>query len=147
MQKSLVPTLLGRPMRGEPGRAAAHDGADDGDDLDIVDGGRRAIEADIGRKWRLHARLALLALEAFEQCRLLAADIGAGAMMDVEVEVPAVDVVLADEARFIGLIDRGLQTLALADEFAAHIDVADIGGHRGAGDAGSLRRADADRGA
>ena len=50
--------------------------------------------------------MALLALQAFEQRRLLAADIGAGAVMDVDVEVPAVHVVLADQARLIGLVDR-----------------------------------------
>ena len=51
-------------------------------DLDVVDRGRAAIEADIGRERRLQPRLALLAFEAFEQRRLLAADIGAGAVMD-----------------------------------------------------------------
>ncbi len=66
-------------------------------DLDIVDRGRAAIEADIGREWRLQPRLALLALEAFEQRCLFAADIGAGAVMDVDVEVLAVVVVLADQ--------------------------------------------------
>ena len=68
--------------------------------------------------------MALLAFEAFEQRRFFAADIGAGAVMDVDVEIPAVDIVLADELGLIGLIDRRLQPLALADEFAADIDVA-----------------------
>ena len=53
--------------------------------------------------------MALLALEAFEQRRLLAADIGAGAVVDDEVEVPAVDVVLADQPGLVGLVDRRLQ--------------------------------------
>ena len=43
------------------------------------------------------------------------------------------DIVLANEAGFIGLIDGGLEMLALADEFAAHIDVAHIAGHGRAG--------------
>ena len=55
-------------------------------------------------------------------------------MVDIEIEVPAMDVVLADEPRLIGLVDRGLEPLALADEFAAHIDIADMGAHGGAGD-------------
>ena len=123
-----------RPAEGrEPGGAAAQDGRRHGDRLDIVDGGRAAIEADIGREWRLQARLALLALEAFEQRRLLAADIGAGAVMDVDVEIVAVDVVLADQPGLIGLVDGALQRLALADELAAHIDV---GGDRAHGEAG-----------
>ena len=53
--------------------------------------------------------------------------------MDVEVERPAVDVVLADQPRLIGLVDRGLQALALADEFAADVDVAGVRGHGRAG--------------
>ena len=51
----------------EPGGATAQDGAADGDGFHVVDGGRRAIEADVGREWRLHAGLALLAFEAFEK--------------------------------------------------------------------------------
>ena len=117
----------------EPGGATAQDCAADGDGFHIVDGGRRAIEADVGREWRLHAGLALLAFEAFEQGGFFAADIGAGAMVHVEIEIPAMDIVLADEAGLIGLVDGGLQVFALADEFAAHIDVADVAGHGRAG--------------
>ena len=36
--------------------------------------------------------------------------------------------------RLIGLVDRGLQALALADEFAAHIDVAGVRPHGETGD-------------
>ncbi len=54
--------------------------------------------------------------------------------MDVDVEIVAVDVVLADQLGLIGLIDRGLQALALTDEFAAHIDVGRDRAHREAGD-------------
>jgi hypothetical protein len=95
-QNSLVPTLLAAEGR-EPGRAAPQDGRRDRDRLDVVDRGRAAVEAHIRRERRLQARLALLALEAFEQRGFLAADIGAGAVMDVDVEIPAVDVVLADQ--------------------------------------------------
>ena len=116
--------VVGPADAGEPGRAAAHDVGHDRDRFHVVDGGRAAIEPDIGRERRLEPRLALLAFQAFEQRGFLAADIGAGAVMDDEVEIPAVDVVLADQLRLIGLIDRRLQVLALADEFAAHIDVA-----------------------
>ena len=58
--------------------------------------------------------------------------------MDVEIEVPAVDVVLADQLGFIGLVDRGLQALALKDELAAHIDVAGVGAHGEGGDQATL---------
>ena len=105
--------IVGRAEAREPGRAAAQDGRRDGDRLDVVDRRRAAIEADIGRERRLHPRHALLALERLEHRGLFAADIGAGAVMDVEIERPAVDVVLADQPGLIGLVDRRLQTLAL----------------------------------
>src|ERR1700722_4022071 len=59
-------------------------------------------------------------------------------MRHVEVERPAVDVVLADQLGLIGLIDRGLKMLALADELAAHIDVAGMRAHREACDQTAL---------
>ena len=126
--------IVGPADAGEPGRAAPHDVGHLRDGLDIVDGGRAAIEAHIGRERRLQPRLALLAFEAFEQRRLLAADVGAGAVMHDDVEIPAVDVVLADQLGVIGLVDRGLDALALADEFAADIDVAVVRRHGEAGD-------------
>ena len=58
--------------------------------------------------------------------------------MHDEVEIQAVDVVLADQLGVIGLIDRGLQPLALADEFAADIDVAGMRAHGAAGDQAAL---------
>src|SRR3984893_18647176 len=62
----------------------------------------------------------------------------AGAVGHVEVERPAVDIVLADEFGLIGLVDGGLQMLAFADEFAAYIDVAGMGPHREARDQAAL---------
>ena len=135
---SLVPVLLGLPMPGEPRRAAAQDVARHRDEFDVVDRGRRAVEAGVGRERRLQARLALLALEAFQQRGLLAADVGAGAVMDEEVEVPAVDVVLADQLGLIGLGDRRLEPLALADELAAHVGVAGVRAHREGGEQRAL---------
>ena len=54
-------------------------------------------------------------------------------MGHVEIEIPAMDIVLANEAGLIGLVDGGLEVFALADEFAAHIDVAHVAGHGRAG--------------
>ena len=82
MQNSLVPVLLGRPMpanQAAPRRKMSGTTAIDSTLLTVVGA---AIEADIGRERRLQPRLALLAFEAFEQRRFLAADIGAGAVMD-----------------------------------------------------------------
>src|SRR5262249_42210642 len=67
-----------------------------------------------------------------------AADIGAGAVVDVEIERIAVDVVLADELGLIGLVDRSLQPLALPDELAADIDVSRMRTHREARDHAAL---------
>src|SRR5262249_42543881 len=76
--------------------------------------------------------LALLALEAFEQRRLLAADVGAGAVVhDHVVIVARAAGVLAEQPRLVGLIDGGLQTLLLSNEFATHIDVTRARAHRG----------------
>ena len=125
--------IVGAADAGEPAGAATQDVRRHRDRLDVVHGGRAAIQADIGRERRLQARLALLAFQAFEQRGFLAADIGASAVGDIELEREAVDVVLADQSRRIGLVDRRLQVLALADEFTADIDVADMGAHRAAG--------------
>ena len=122
--------IVGPADRGKPRSTAPQDVGRDRDGLDVVDRGRAAIEADIGREWRFQPRLALLAFEAFQQRGLFATDIGAGAVRDIDVERPAVDIVLADQLRIIGLIDRGLQMLPLADELAAHIDVAGMRVHR-----------------
>src|SRR5690606_14764514 len=124
-----------RPPEGrEPRRAAPQYGRRNRDRLDIVDCRRTAVETDIGRKWRLQPRLSLLALQALQQGRSLAADIGAGTVVDVDVEVVAAGVAGADEPGLIGLVDGALQGFALADEFAAHIDVGGDGAHGEAGD-------------
>src|SRR4029077_15752076 len=88
-----------------------------------------AVETNIGREWWLQPRLALFAFETFQKRGFFAADIGAGTMMNVEIEVPAVDIVLADQLGVIGLVNRRLYALALADEFATHVNVADVCPH------------------
>ncbi len=50
-------------------------------------------------------------------------------MMDVEVERPAVNIVLADETGLVGLLDCGLEICALLDEFAAHVNVGCVRAH------------------
>ena len=59
-------------------------------------------------------------------------------MGDEEVEVPAVDVALADQLGLVGLPDGGLQALALMDVLAADVDVAGVGPDSVAGDQGAL---------
>ena len=100
--------VVGLAEPGEPGRPAPQDVRHGGDGFDVVDGCRRAPQARIGGEGRFQARLALLAFEAFELGCFLAADVSAGAVVDIKVEVPAVDVVLADEPGLISLVDGGL---------------------------------------
>ena len=53
--------------------------------------------------------------------------------MQVDLEIPAMNIVLADQLGCIGLVDGGLQALTLADIFASDIDVADGRAHRETG--------------
>src|SRR5262245_61519712 len=88
--------VVGSAERCEPGCAAAQDIGHDGDGLDIVDGGWRAVEADIGREWRLEPRQALLDFETFEQGCLFAANLSSRPMAKIGIEIPAIEIVLAD---------------------------------------------------
>ena len=116
MQKSLVPVLFGRPMPANQAAPRRRMVGATRDRLDVVHRRRAAIEAGAGRERRLQPRHALLALEAFEQRGLLAADIGAGAAMDVEIEVPARAAgVLAQQAGVVGLAG------SLRSEFCASL--------------------------
>ena len=126
--------IVGAADTREPFGAAAQDGGRHRDALDIVDRGGTAIEPDIGGEWRLQPRLALLAFQRFQQRCFLAANVSARAVMDIEIEIPAMDIVLANQVGGIGFVHRALQRLALADEFAPHIDVAGMRPHREAGD-------------
>ena len=100
----------GRAVGADPGERLAaleHDERHVGQRLDVVDDGRLAEQADLDRERRLVARLAALALDRFEERRLLAADVGAGAApeLDVEGEARAEDVA-AEEAGGARRLDR-----------------------------------------
>src|ERR1700733_9909513 len=126
--------VLGPADAGEPGAAAAQDGRHHGDALDVVDRGRAAVKADAGGERRLQARLALLALERFQERGLLAADIGAGAAMEIDFEIEARAArVRADQLCVIGLVDCGLEIDGLVVELAADIDVTGMRTHRARG--------------
>jgi hypothetical protein len=81
--------VLGVADAREPGCAAPKDGRDNRDALDVVDRRRAAVEAGARGERRLQARLALLALQAFEHRRLFAADVGARAAVDEAIEIVA----------------------------------------------------------
>ncbi len=65
------------------------DAATAGERLDVVDDGRLADEPGVHRERRPVARLAAVAFERFDERRLLAADVGAGAHPDLDVEIEA----------------------------------------------------------
>ena len=92
--------------------------------LDVVDDGRRLVEAHDGRKpRRLVARVPPLALEALEEGRLLATDVGAGPRVDDEVdrEARAQDVA-ADRPEGVRLVEGGGHALEPEGELTAHED-------------------------
>ena len=114
--------IVGATKGGEPIRPAPQDRWHNGDGFDIVHRRRTSVQTRTRRERRLHPGHALLAFKAFQQGGLFAADIGAGAMVDDDVEVPAVDVVLADEARLIGLVEgtRTVIELPAGEAFGDH---------------------------
>ena len=84
--------------------------------LDVVDDGRRGVEALDGRERRLRARLAALALERLEQRRLLAADVCAGAAVHEDRDVTA------DVGPVLELLERGDEDLVRPRVLAADVD-------------------------
>ena len=75
-----------RAHRLEPRHAAIDDVLHAGQRLDVIDHGGLAEQPFDGGKRRLDPRPGPLALDALDQARLLAADIGRGAAVDVHVE-------------------------------------------------------------
>ena len=98
---------------GEPGRALRHDRGDVVPGLDVVDVGRLAPQALLGREGRARPGPPRLALERGDERRLLAAHEGARALHELEVErePPAEDVV-AEDAVGAGLVDRVLECVS-----------------------------------
>ena len=135
-----APVVLA-PERREPVRAAPQDRRRDRDRLDVGDGRRAAVEPDVGRERRLEPRLALLALERLDQRRLLAADVGAGAPVHVDVEVdPGAAGVFSQEPLGVRLGDGPLQREALVDVLPADVDVGRPGSHGRPGDEAAVFR-------
>src|SRR5262249_54771382 len=101
--------LLGAVAR-EPLRPAVQYERHANQRLHVVDDGRAVVEAGHRREGRLQARLPALALQRLDERRLLAALVGAGAGVHVDLEVvPGAQDVLAQEAGRPGLLDRHLQ--------------------------------------
>jgi len=110
-------TLKAWPVQDDPG--------DVREGLDVVDAGGAAPQALVGGERRAHPRHAALALDGPDERGLLAADEGAGALLelDVELEVGAVDLV-AQQVPLLGLLDGDVQPLDGLGVLGAAVDVA-----------------------
>ena len=98
-EKILVPLDVSVPMAGEGVGAVGDDPRHGGVGLDVVEVGRLAPEAVGDRADVLAARHAAMALDGGRERRRLAADEGAGALVDAQVEVPAgAEDVVAEQA-------------------------------------------------
>ena len=113
MQNTLVPALFSRPKlenhvaprRKIVGAAAMR--------LNVVHGGRAAIQASHSREWRFQAWLALLAFQAFDQRGFFTTNIGASAPMQIQVEViSGAAGILADQSSVIGFRDGRIDDFA-----------------------------------
>jgi hypothetical protein len=85
-----VPVLFGVPSLGVFRAAHLEDVLHVAEGLDVVDDGRAHVEAERGGEIRrLDARIGALAFERLDQAGLLAADVGAGAAVHVDLAVEA----------------------------------------------------------
>ncbi|OPZ46054.1 MAG: hypothetical protein BWY94_00921 [Actinobacteria bacterium ADurb.BinA094] len=112
--------VLGGAVGDDPGHV--------GPGLDVVDVGGAAPEAGDGGEGRTGARHAALALDRGDQRGLLAADEGAGAELEVQVELPArTEDVASQEPALLGIGDRLGEALDGQRVLGAHVDVALVG--------------------
>ena len=103
-EKILVPPLFGRPSSQEGLAAVDDDPGHRREGLGVVDRGGLAVQAVARRERRLEARQPLLAFQRFQQRGFLAADVGAVAVVGVQVEAELrAEDVLAEIARRVGL--------------------------------------------
>ena len=109
-REELGAAVVGLAEREERVAAVADDPRHRGEGLGVVDGGRLAVQAVARRERRLEARLALLALERLEQRGFFAADVGAVAVVRVELEAEiGAEDVLAEVARGARFVERFLE--------------------------------------
>ena len=111
------------------------------DGFDVVDHRRRGKGAADRREGRLEARLALEAFERIDESGLFAADVGASAAVDVDVErvVGAADV-LAEQTGRVGLLDGVVERADLRQHLTTHIDVRGAHAERVTGDDHALEQ-------
>src|SRR5262249_32831915 len=118
----------------EPVDAAIQNVRDAGQRLDVIDDRRLAERPFDSRERRLDAWPGPLAFQALDQAGLFTAYIGAGATVQIDIEIEAfAEDILAQIASGIGFVDRFLQGAVSPAIFVAQINV---GGPRAGGVAG-----------
>ena len=98
------------------------------DRLHIVHDGRLHVEAEHGWKIRwLDAGVGAFAFEGFQKAGFLAANVGAGTLMDIDVEVEAgAEDVFSEKTFSAGFFDGVPNDLGRFGEFAADVDVGEV---------------------
>ena len=130
---------VAEPLALHPRAVGAQDRRNRGEGFGVVDGGGFPVQAEGRRERRLEARFALFAFEGFEQRGFLAADVGAGAEVVVQVEIKTgAEQVFAEETGVSGFGEGGLHALVGFLELAADVVVAHGGAHGVAADDHSL---------
>src|SRR5262249_59933846 len=130
----------GYAHRLEPIGAAVHDMGHAGQRFDVVDDRRLAEGPLDGGKRRLDPRPGAPALQAFQQARFLATDVGPGAavLKNVEVEVLAEDVA-AQQVSGVGFVDGLLHGPEAGAVFVADVEVGGAGPGRVTGGDGAFQ--------
>merc|ERR1711959_691903 len=124
---------------GKPVRTATQNGRRHGHRLHV--GHRRwaAVQTCVGGERRLQTRLARLAFERLDERRLLAANVGAGSLVHVDLIVPARAARIGSQQAFsTGLGNGLLQCNGFLIKLAANVNVAHVRVHGATGNEASL---------
>ena len=106
-----------------------------GDAFHVVHGGRHIEDAALGREGRPDAGIALSSFQRADERGFLAADVGPGPGVHVDVElIVRAQGLVSDQALRIGLVHRGLDPEDRLHELAPDVDVGRMGLHGPAGD-------------
>lgn len=121
--------VVGLAEFGVFGTAHANDVFDVAEGLDVVDDGGRHVEAeDGGEVGRLDAGVWALAFEGFDKAGFLSADVGTRAAVDVDFAVEAgTKDVFAEEVVGAGFVEGAVEDFCAEGEFAADVDVGEVG--------------------
>ena len=114
----------------EPVCPVFEDGTDGGEGFDVVNDGGSAEGPCDGGERRFDAWPAAFAFERFEQRGFLAADVGAGTALQVEIGPAVIDLAhartFAEDLVGVGFLDGGFEDLAVVVVLAADVEVGGV---------------------